>query len=452
MSRKERPILDSMIARAEEPTHSLRTAIDDADAQLTEELESQTRIINIAYAAAKDLEEFDDFEHGGVVAPLLAVSIDHARFGVGDRNGCGKCGSIHLLRAHAPNDTRMLCGSCGHEWNEEPKDLVQTEKRRGAKRRLDPNVRYYDEIAAFFAWQEACAERRDGQIERFRKKIELGGDVVASTTNRERVADPYIDAIGDAIGDVRKSLGIPDWNLFEATYYQLKGEHESAIAMANAVKGGVGGLPSGSSLRAGPHVTPAMLVAEAASLLRSEDDIRREALVDYATREVEIDTDSLDALVEREHDRVVRDVASRVSKVRRALRVALQGIEIDDPNAPSRDDRTLAAEADVRPDDGRNALRRRARELIALYEESKAPRPPRYVISAPSRRELDARAREGAAVVIACCAGAPIVDGVRAACGSVDVAGPDGDGHPSASWPTCSSCGRRRHREGGLNR
>jgi len=193
--------------------------------------------------------------------------------------------------------------------------VVREKKDRGAK--------YSGEVEALRAAAGSSFASRLGDFGRVLARGELGADIVPSKTPREPIPDPWIDAVFKALDEVAEprllylahvELDEPsrrDGAIAAASRAKREGREgkkyviepcESASAIARAIRCGEGYLPKCSRLRAGAHVSTALLVAEHIGAL-SED--------------------------EAEHDVIEKRVAARIKSSAREFRRALQKVELD---------------------------------------------------------------------------------------------------------------------------
>lgn len=276
-----------------------------------------------------------------------ARALDAARSAVRRARGSGAFFEEVILQVavalarHAQLDPLPYQLASG-ERDPEVEDRIQKALRQVRVRR-DKGARYGDEVEAMRAYYAACYSPRNGDAGRMLARGELGADVVPSKSPREPVSDPWQLAV---LGALRRLSGRGARILF-LTYVELVPPHQrfsvagdggrprtrsapadrhdarlaaeegrvidsygsggrSAASIAFSVSRGEGGLPAGSSLRSGPAVTAAALVAEHLGEVRDEWD-------------------------EEKRDEAVRAVAAEIRAARSELRDLLRAVVLDVP-------------------------------------------------------------------------------------------------------------------------
>lgn len=448
MGRHHRSVEDLDIKRP-----GLEEWIVEEDARLDEQRAAQERLIDrgrwektiAGLADAADIGS-DPFMRDGIVGPLVDVMTDHA---AGD------------FDAKAARRTR-------------------------GRRARDPNVRFADEIEALRAWYTAQAESRSGDFDRIAQRIGLGATIQTSTRNHEPVPDPALAAIGRALD----SLETADSELLEWVHVEfqpptqrtgydlMREDHERRVARWASMPE----AERGPEPRYEVFMVPVHLLRDLSPPTsrhgsgRESDTQARERFEAFArwvrdgrklregevteelpgTLPVEIARPALSAMAMAQRkslpprSRLHADGLRWEHLVAERLGLNVSGalgpldprkVEGDEAllSDDERDERRMTwLEASAREVRARyQAARRRFREALLAVELDTRPK---FLIPAPTTRELDADARGDAHVTVVCCGGIRVVDGLRLPCESVDVEGPSRR-HPSSAWVRCSVCG-----------
>lgn len=315
---------------------------------------------------------------------------------------------VHEVAKDAPDDVFLregiiapLLAEVSRHARSDERAVAEVKRQRHRERR-DPDARFADELEALRAWCEAPYQNRPGDSGRTYERGKLGSTIQSSSRPREPAIDEYLEAVRRALGTIDPQ----HVDMLVAAYVELapprvRTNKEGKLRDPNGetvfvdgrdpraepgeTDGGHGdriGVPAkGIGLGFGGEAS-----ASAISIARSTAD------QPGAQTWPEIVAERFGMLGEN----AAADVAKIVRTAKRTLRDELRQVELD----------------------GR----------------------PRFVIPPLSRREIDReRAREAPRAMVACCFGAPVINGVRLDCEHGER--PEAD---TLAWPRCETCGKPR--------
>lgn len=464
MARRDAAIED--LLATEKP--GLKEFIEGEDARLDADRDVQQKLLDRRrwekiLKAQSDVDDVgeDEFMRDGIIGPLVDTMTDHA---AGDY------------------------------------DAASAQRTR-AKRPRDPKIRFADEIDAYRSHAAAHFEVRAGAIHRLGQQIKLGATIQTSVRNVEPTGDPCIDAVGDAIqsltraeqallDDVHSGFERP----WQPTAHEISmREWEQRIERWEAAKDDPerGERPGFKAMLVPKHLVNELQYRDerqTETQLRERFELfwkwyRRGRKIAVGEEAVEyggvigLTVPSLGAIAMARIGRLPRGSNLLAEGLRWEHMVAERlGMNISRELGPIDPHKKAAAEEGV--DDGverrMTYLEESRRAVRALYnaareklrralvhieldctcvidqrerEKRGAPKKSitsckhvRWVIPAPTSRELDADARsEGADGKVPCCAGMSVRDGVRVPCEVVIVEGPV-KRHPSRAWRRCDVC------------
>ena len=338
------------------------------------------------------------------------------------------------------------------------------------RKQRDLTVRFNDEIEALRYWWSAGAETRSGDFDRIAQRVALGATIQSSTRNSEPRSDAYIEVINRAMKSV------DDWKIIEWAHLEF--------ARTPQRTAGTDGCT---------HV-PDFVASE---LLRYDDGKRQTGQTDAQARER---MDAYHRWVKagrRPSENMVAippNTPIEASKgVQSAHAIAKSGRPPEwsklspAPDAPLRWEHLVAerlemnisgalgpldprkiergpkpGEDEAEFDNRMTHLEASAREVRARYQAArkkfreelqrvwldfsgtslqKGGGSAKYIIPAPTSRELDADAKDGSSGDVECCIGVRVANGVRMPCDAVYVEGPK-TRHPAKGWRRCDVCGK----------
>lgn len=397
--------------------------IDGEDDRLTEDLASQARLRDekrwekvIAKGSdSADVGE-DAFMRDGIIGPLVDVLTDHA---FGDQDA--KAG-----------------------------------RRTRGKRVRDPNVKWDDEIEALRAYANAQVKVRSGDIERIRQRLSLGASVQPTTQNREMVVDPWISATGR----VFMALSKIDRDLLSAVHVEFAAPSQRRAASLGSLEVPVrfvddlqryderetesqakkrfdafgAWMRDGRKVRAGEHVAPLRPDTPIEMAKRSTSAMEM-AKTKSLPSGSQLQTDGLrweHLLAEAFGMSVSGALGPLDPRKVEGDETGLSPEEHDERRMTHLEDSTRKVRAMYQ------AARKRFREgLLGVTVDVS----PKWLIAAPTTRELDRDAADDEPETVECCAGVHVIEGLRAPCEAVDVEG-SGRRHPSKAWRRCDVCER----------
>jgi hypothetical protein len=436
MARKDR--LTAVLA-TEKP--GLEVWLETQDAELDAAREAQVRLADKGRWEGLVAGTTDDtFMREGVLGPLADVMTEHAR---------------------------------SEFWPEL--------RRRGSRRRKDPNVRFHDEIDAIRFWWASQAEQRSGDFDRIAQRIALGATIQTSTRNTEPTSDAHLDAVERAIAVVGDDFQLLRWAHLEflgprqrtakdLVREDFERKHAAWERDAENPERG----PEPTWLEHPIYLTVPRRIAEElwaydeqqtdtqmrarfetfARWLRDGRKIKKDEetveLYDQATEITQpaVGAMSLAVSIRQEGVRLPRGSKLTGSDDLRWFHLVAERLEMNISGAlgPLDPKKDPAADGDCRM----TWLEASSREVRARYSAARKKLRdalwrtcldvrPAFLIPAPTSRELDVEADDGSRLAVECCAGFSVFDGVRRPCRSRQVDGP-AHRHPARMWPRCDVC------------
>lgn len=404
--------------------------VEREDARVDADREAQARLVDRGrwerlIAGCSDAAEVgaDPFMRDGIIGPLIDSLTDHA---AGDY------------------------------------DATAARRTRVAKVR-DPNVKWGDEIEALRALASSRVQVRSGDIDRLTHRLSLRASVQSSTRNREPVVDPWLAATERAIGKLApRDLELLEWVHVEfeppaqrTTDDLIAGSAASVFVPVRILDELLGSNDEraraketdaqirkrldvfnawwrdGRKARAGEAMAalPRGVPIEPPRKSMSAQEMAKAGLL---PRESKLQADGL----KWEHlvaERLGLNVSGALGPLdpRKAEAPAPAEGELDERRMTWLEQ--SAREVRVR----HQVVRRKLLELLRAVEIDVRPK---FLVPAPTMREMDRDAAGDETVTVECCAGPHVVEGLRLPCEHVLVEGP-ARRHPSRSWPRCGVCG-----------
>lgn len=368
---------------------------------------------------------------------------------------------------------------------------VKATPQRYRKQR-DPSIRFNDEVEALRYWWSSAAETRSGDFDRIAQRVALGATIQSSTRNTEPRSDAYLDAIRYALSRCsNEGVTILGWVHLEFARPAQRAVGEFEL---ERWKRRCDEWMAGGSVGARPTLAPTLVPDYVASELlrydeRQTDTQARERLDTYhkwvkqgrkqtermvhipASTPIEPPKGVQSARAIAKGGRAPDEsklTPSHEERLRWEHLVAERlGMNISgalgpiDPRKLDREPRP-PAEGEEPGDNRMTYLEASSREVRARYLEArrtfrdalqrawldfsgtslqKGGGSAKYIIPAPTSRELDADAQGGDSGEVECCAGVRIENGVRLPCAFDVVDGPV-KRHPSRGWKRCDVCDR----------